>query len=118
MLHGRTVEELEHDYSPLILRVRRLMIVVVMALSYGYYSLFARNYELAETGLLAFALIHPAGACCAGGLYWRRGHALGVYAGVIRWFCLVVLLSDVAAIGQCWGARMQRCKPVLLVKAG
>jgi len=108
LLHGRTVEELEHDYSPLILRVRRLMIVAVMALSYGYYSLFARNYELAETGLLAFALIIQLAPAVLGGLYWRRGHALGVYAGVIvgfaLWFYCLMLpqLVSVGVLGQEW----------------
>ncbi len=108
LLHGRTVEELEHDYSPLILRVRRFMIVVVMALSYGYYSLFARNYELAETGLLAFALIIQLAPAVLGGLYWRRGHALGVYAGVTvgfaLWFYCLMLpqLVSVGVLGQGW----------------
>lgn len=62
--HGQRIK----DYSGLILLVRRTMIITVMLLSYGYYALFARNYELAETGLLAFALaiqLAPAvvGAC-------------------------------------------------------
>lgn len=55
------------DYSRLILRVRRLMILVVMALSWGYYRWFARNYELAETGLLAFALIIQLAPAVLGG---------------------------------------------------
>ncbi|MBU2279569.1 MAG: hybrid sensor histidine kinase/response regulator [Gammaproteobacteria bacterium] len=95
-------EKLAGDYSPLILRVRRLMIVVVMALSYGYYSLFARNYELAETGLLAFALIIQLAPAVLGGLYWRHGHALGVYAGVavgftLWFFCL--MLPQLVSVG-------------------
>ncbi|WP_306518265.1 PAS-domain containing protein [Rheinheimera sp.] len=108
LLHGRTVEQLEQDYSPLILRVRRLMIVAVMALSYGYYSLFARNYELAETGLLAFALVIQLAPAVLGGLYWRRGHALGVYAGVsvgfALWFYCLMLpqLVSVGVLGQEW----------------
>lgn len=108
LLRGRTVEQLEQDYSPLILRVRRLMIVAVMALSYGYYSLFARNYELAETGLLAFALVIQLAPAVLGGLYWRRGHALGVYAGVTvgfaLWFYCLMLpqLVSVGVLGQEW----------------
>jgi len=108
LLRGRTVEQLEKDYSPLILRVRRLMIIAVMGLSYGYYSLFARNYELAETGLLAFALIIQLAPAVLGGLYWRRGHALGVYAGVgvgfALWFYCLMLpqLVSVGVLGQEW----------------
>lgn len=75
------------DYSQLILRVRRLMIVLVMTLSWVYYRWFASNYELAETGLLAFALVIQLAPAVLGGLYWRRGHAYGVYAGVAVGFC-------------------------------
>lgn len=111
LLRASPNEQLARDYSPLILRVRRLMIVVVMALSYGYYSLFARNYELAETGLLAFALIIQLAPAVLGGLYWRHGHALGVYAGVsvgfsLWFFCL--MLPQLVSVGVVDGAIMQQ----------
>ncbi|HAT41392.1 MAG TPA: hybrid sensor histidine kinase/response regulator [Rheinheimera sp.] len=84
-----------HDYSQLILRVRRLMILLVMVLSYGFYSLFARHYVLAETGLLAFSLVIQLAPAVIGGLYWRKGHAYGVYAGVsvgvLLWFYCLML---------------------------
>lgn len=86
---------LQQDYSAIILRIRRLMIMVVMALSYGYYMLFARKHELAETGLLAFALAIQLAPAVLGGLYWRRGHAYGVYAGIscgmALWFYCLML---------------------------
>ncbi len=102
LLRASPHEHLSKDYSPMILRVRRLMIVVVMALSYGYYSLFARNYELAETGLLAFALIIQLAPAVLGGLYWRHGNSLGVYAGVgvgfsLWFFCL--MLPQLVSVG-------------------
>ncbi len=118
ILRRQPVQELAEDYSVLILRVRRLMIVVVMALSYGYYTLFARNYDLAETGLLAFALAIQLAPAVIGGLYWRRGHAYGVYAGVgiglALWFYCLMLpqlvsagvlaptILEVGAFGQAW----------------
>lgn len=87
--------ELPPDYSRLILFVRRSMIVLVMALAYLYYSVFARNYELAETGLLAFALVIQLAPAVVGGLYWRQGNAWGVYAGLFAgiglWFVTLVV---------------------------
>lgn len=84
-----------HDYSLLILFVRRSMILLIMALSYLYYRVFARNYELAETGLLAFSLVIQLAPAVIGGLYWRRGHAYGVYAGLAAglslWFFTLML---------------------------
>lgn len=95
ILRRRQMQPHTGDYSRLILRVRRLMILVVMALSWGYYRWFARSYELAETGLLAFALIIQLAPAVLGGLYWRRGHAWGVYAGVsvgfVLWFYCLML---------------------------
>lgn len=96
--HGQRIK----DYSGLILLVRRAMIIAVMLLSYGYYALFARNYELAETGLLAFALAIQLAPAVVGGLYWRHGNAFGVYAGLaigfsLWFFCLMV--PQLAAVG-------------------
>jgi Na+/proline symporter len=96
--HGQRIK----DYSGIILLVRRTMIITVMLLSYGYYALFARNYELAETGLLAFALAIQLAPAVLGGLYWRHGNAFGVYAGlavgfVLWFFCLMV--PQLAAVG-------------------
>ncbi|WP_419569848.1 PAS-domain containing protein [Rheinheimera sp.] len=95
-------QQLKKDYSGLILLVRRAMIITVMMLSYGYYALFARNYELAETGLLAFALAIQLAPAVIGGLYWRHGNAFGVYAGLavgfFLWFyCLMV--PQLSAVG-------------------
>ncbi|GAA0668128.1 PAS domain-containing hybrid sensor histidine kinase/response regulator [Rheinheimera tangshanensis] len=100
--HGQRIK----DYSGLILLVRRTMIITVMLLSYGYYALFARNYELAETGLLAFALAIQLAPAVVGGLYWRHGNAFGVYAGLavgftLWFFCLMVpQLSAVGVLEQ------------------
>lgn len=90
------------DLSRTILLVRRSMIVVVMALAYGYYSALARNYELAETGLLAFSLVIQLAPAVIGGLYWRRGNAWGVYAGlgagISLWF-FALILPQLALLG-------------------
>ena len=101
LLRRQQLHRQQRDYSVLILRVRRLMILLVMALSWGYYRWFARNYELAETGLLAFALIIQLAPAVLGGLYWKRGHAWGVYAGVsvgfVLWFYCLMLPQLVSA---------------------
>ena len=95
LLRSSKRQGLPHDYSLLILLVRRSMVVLVMLLSYLYYRVFARNYELAETGLLAFALVIQLAPAVIGGLYWRRGNAIGVYLGLstgfVLWFFTLML---------------------------
>ena len=95
LLRSSKKRGLGHDYSLLILLVRRSMVILVMALSYLYYRMFARNYELAETGLLAFALVIQLAPAVIGGLYWRRGNAWGVYLGLsigfVLWFYTLML---------------------------
>lgn len=95
LLHSSKRQGMQHDYSLLLLVVRRTMILVVMTLSYLYYSMFARNYELAETGLVAFALAIQLAPAVLGGLYWRHGNAWGVYAGLttgfVLWFYTLML---------------------------
>ncbi|WP_333607670.1 PAS domain-containing hybrid sensor histidine kinase/response regulator [Arsukibacterium sp.] len=95
LLQTNKYKGMPQDYSLLIILVRRAMILLVMGLSYLYYSMFARSYELAETGLLAFALAVQLAPAVIGGLYWRRGNAYGVYlglsVGLILWFFTLML---------------------------
>lgn len=101
LLRRSKKQGMQHDYSLLLLLVRRSMIVLVMALSWLYYVVFARNYDLAETGLLAFALTIQLAPAVVGGLYWRHGNAYGVYAGLLLgfslWFFTLMLPQLVSA---------------------
>lgn len=102
ILRRQQLKQVHGDYSQLILRIRRLMIVLVMTLSWAYYRWFARNYELAETGLLSFALIIQLAPAVLGGIYWKKGHAYGVYAGVIVGFVLwffCLMLPQLISVG-------------------
>lgn len=95
LLSSSKQKGMAHDYSLLLLVIRRAMVLVVMGLSYLYYIKFARNYELAETGLLSFALAIQMAPAVVGGLYWRKGNAWGVYTGLILgailWFYTLML---------------------------
>lgn len=106
LLHHYREQGAQRDFGPVILRVRRLMIVTVMGLSYAWYAGFAREHALAETGLLAFALIIQLLPSVLGALYWRRGHAYGVYAGVglgsAVWF-LTLLLPQLTGVSPTAG---------------
>ena len=78
-------------YHKKILRIRRFVIAAVLILSYLYYQEMATAESLAGTGLLAFSLVLQLVPAVIGGLYWRRGHAIGVYTGFVLGFVFWLL---------------------------
>ena len=88
---------LEHrsDLSQLVLRVRRIAIVGLVALAYGYYRKVADTENLAATGLLAFAAVVQLAPAIVAALYWRgasrRGVVIGLLAGFAVWVWTLLL---------------------------
>ncbi|MGI4762652.1 MAG: ATP-binding protein [Janthinobacterium lividum] len=74
---------------------RRLAVVLVLALAYGYYAGVGRQLPLVNTGLVSFAAVAQFLPAVLGGLYWkggtRRGATLGLLAGFAVWFFTLVL---------------------------
>lgn len=63
--------------------IRRAVIFVILVLSFAYQQQMANQASLASIGLLAFSLVVQLMPAIVGGLYWERGHAHGVYAGLM-----------------------------------
>lgn len=78
-------------YHKKILHIRRFVIAAILILSYLYYQEMATSESLAGTGLLAFSLVLQLVPAVIGGLYWRRGHAVGVYTGFALGFVFWLL---------------------------
>ncbi|NYS59940.1 NahK/ErcS family hybrid sensor histidine kinase/response regulator [Vreelandella salicampi] len=76
------------DYGRLVLRARRLTIVAVLAMAYGFYHLIAEFSSLAAIGMLSFAAAAQFAPAIIGGLYWKRGNRLGVIAGMNTGFAI------------------------------
>ncbi|WP_148253499.1 hybrid sensor histidine kinase/response regulator [Aidingimonas lacisalsi] len=70
------------DYGRLVLRARRLTIIVILAMAYGFYQLIAEFSTLASTGMLSFAAAAQFAPALLGGLYWKRGNRIGVIVGM------------------------------------
>jgi Na+/proline symporter/signal transduction histidine kinase/CheY-like chemotaxis protein len=71
------------DYTNKILQIRRLVIGAILLLAFFYQQQIADTSSLSSIGLLAFSLVVQLLPAIIGGLYWKRGHAQGVYAGFI-----------------------------------
>jgi len=71
------------DLSGLIKRVRRVAIVLIVALAYVYFRLFTGPGTLAQIGLLSFAAVAQFAPGLIGGVVWRGGRYPAVVAGLI-----------------------------------
>jgi len=68
---------------PRIKRIRRFVILAILVLAFLYQQQMTYQASLASIGLIAFSLVIHLLPSIVGGLYWKRGHAHGVYAGLL-----------------------------------
>ncbi|RUO29869.1 hybrid sensor histidine kinase/response regulator [Aliidiomarina sedimenti] len=69
-----------------LLLVRRIAITSILLMGWLCYHLLLAQLDLVSMGLLAFSVVLQLLPAVLGGLYWRRGHAQGVYAGLLVGF--------------------------------
>lgn len=81
-----------------LILTRRLTIAAVILIAWSYNIGFGHSEALSSIGLLAFTLVVQLIPPLLGGLYWKKGHAQGAYAGMIvgsliwAWTLLVPML--------------------------
>lgn len=87
--------------------LRRIIIFLILTLAFLYQQQMTNETSLASIGLLAFSLVIHLLPSIVGGLYWKRGHAHGVYAGLVAgivvwtmWLMLPILGGTTAGIDQ------------------
>ncbi|MBD2716945.1 GHKL domain-containing protein [Microvirga sp. STR05] len=81
--------------SQVALQSRRLAVVLVLLLAYGYYAAVGHLLPLVNIGLVSFAAVAQFVPVVLGGLYWkggtRQGATAGILAGFMVWFFTLVL---------------------------
>ncbi len=111
------------DVRRLVLLSRRLAIMGVLALGYGYYRLSGGSSALAAMGLIAFVGVAQFMPVILGGIFWRgatrTGAALGLLTGGAVWVWALFLPSfgsvmppEVMAAGP-WGIGWLRPQALL-----
>ncbi|SDX59759.1 sensor histidine kinase [Hymenobacter psychrophilus] len=85
----------------LALHTRRLAVVLVLALAFGYYAAVGHVLPLVNIGLISFAAVAQFAPVVLGGLYWqggtRAGATAGLLAGLLVWLYTLVLPTMVEA---------------------
>ncbi len=95
---------IDSDLNTRLLYVRRVLIVAVMLLAYGFYKAVSINYSIISVGLISFAGIAQLAPLVFLGIYWkygnRKGAIAGLLVGTILWGYTLPLanLMDVGAL--------------------
>ncbi len=86
----------DRDAGGLILIVRRIAIMLILALAYGYYRI-GTDAGLSSIGILSFVAIAQLAPAFLGGLVWSgatsRGALAGIGSGILVWVYTLLLPS-------------------------
>jgi Na+/proline symporter/signal transduction histidine kinase len=79
---GRLARGSRQNVGSFLLQVRRIAIIVIMAMAYLYFRALGSTH-LAAIGLLSFSAIAQLAPAFFGGLIWRSGTARGAIGGIV-----------------------------------
>lgn len=80
--------EKKKAYSRQIAIIKRLSLVLIFVMAYGYYYYLAYNVPLVSIGITSFAGIAQLAPAFFGGLFWRGATRKGALAGIISGFTI------------------------------
>jgi PAS domain S-box-containing protein len=66
----------------LILTIRRAAIFLILVAAYCYHVAVGDRYPLAAIGLISFCAVAQCAPAVLAGIYWRRAHRFGAFAGM------------------------------------
>ncbi|HEY1721263.1 MAG TPA: ATP-binding protein [Magnetospirillaceae bacterium] len=76
------------DLIPLLLWIRRIAMMLVMALGYIYMRYVSEESPLVSIGLISFVAVAQFFPAMVLGLFWRRATRIGALAGVVAGFVI------------------------------
>ncbi|WP_334050717.1 PAS domain-containing hybrid sensor histidine kinase/response regulator [Alteromonas gracilis] len=95
------------DVSKKIRLIRRIVIAFILLMAFLYHQQMTSSRSLHSIGLIAFSLVIQLMPAIVGGLYWKRAHAHGVYAGLmvglviwVLWLVLPIVSEQVSQLEQ------------------
>jgi len=96
------------DVAATVLWIRRIAIVCIAGMAWGYYRASGTDASLASFGLMSFAAVAQFAPALIGGLYWhgasRRGAEVGLVLGFAVWLYTLLLptLTDAGWFDPAW----------------
>ncbi|WP_045761625.1 hybrid sensor histidine kinase/response regulator [Xanthomonas albilineans] len=108
LLRRRGHQAVGADVASRVLWIRRMAILLLALISYGYYRTSRNESTLASYGLMAFVAVAQFAPGVIGGLYWRGASRKGVEAGMVLGFAtwvytlLLPALTQSGWLGSAW----------------
>jgi Na+/proline symporter/signal transduction histidine kinase/CheY-like chemotaxis protein len=102
------VQKHQSNVASAVLWIRRLAIMALSLVAYGYYRVSSTDTALASYGLMSFAAVAQFAPGLIGGLFWRGASRQGVEAGLLIGFgiwtytLLLPSLSEAGWFDQAW----------------
>lgn len=85
------------QFTRSILNIRRISILLIIALAFLYDKLVAQHLTLVSIGMVSFAAVAQFAPAVIGGIYWKQASQKGAMAGIcigfITWFFTAVIPS-------------------------
>jgi Na+/proline symporter/CheY-like chemotaxis protein len=76
------------EMGPLVVFVRRAVVVLILMAAYAYERSISGILPLASIGMISFCAVANFAPGLVLGLYWRRAHRLGAVAGLVGGFAV------------------------------
>ncbi|MEO1259255.1 MAG: sensor histidine kinase [Bacteroidota bacterium] len=107
LLRSNTITgDFADDLQPRLIGIRRVSIIVVFFLAYGYFKFVSSQFTIVSIGLISFVGISQFAPAVLGGMFWKRatrkGAIYGLTAGLLIWtYCLpLTTLADAGVISS------------------
>lgn len=85
---GRQDEGVYFNFFERFLGIRRLSVVIILFLAYGFYKILGVDYPLVSIGLISFTAVAQLAPAVIGGLYWKEITRKGILAGLLCGFII------------------------------
>lgn len=101
LLKSTVVKEIYvKDISKRLLGIRRVSMVVVLLLAYGYFKSVAKDYSLVSIGLISFTAVAQFAPVIIGGLYWKRATKAGALAALSMGFLIWIFTLPLPTLAE------------------
>lgn len=88
LLKSQVSDSVDAGLGRRLLGIRRLSIVAILLLAYGYFRSIGSGYSLVSIGLISFAAVAQFAPALIGGLYWKEATKQGAQAGLLVGFLI------------------------------